>query len=412
MTEQVEVHPIGNAEYINRLNKIKVLNIIRDAGMISRAEIVKLAGLSAPTVTRVVDSLINKEQLAKQVGIGESSGGRPPMIVQFNGEQNYVIGIDWGRTHIHGILSDLNAKTLAELDIRTESEDNFETDLDKVYDLIETLLRESGIKKHKLLGIGIAAAGFINKKTDLIEFSPNFNWVNVDIRKPILERFKVPVKVDNVSRVMALGELHYGLGEQSKDFIFLNIGYGIGSGIIMNGEPFYGFEGISGEIGHVKVISETPENRQCSCGKTDCLECYSSGHGIAELAKSRISKYPKSLIKEYSKEKAGKITAEHVARAAKNGDELGLNIINQASRYMGVALSSLTNILNPETIVLGGKVAQPDSLFVEKIKEVFDREKLKGVSRDIKIVPTSLRGEAAVKGAVSLILQEVLKLNV
>lgn len=412
MTELTEVHPIGNAEYINRLNKIKILNIIRDAGMISRAEIVKKAGLSAPTVTRIVDSLINKEKLAQQVGIGESSGGRPPMIVQFNGENNYVIGIDWGRTHIQGVLSDLNAKTLSELDIKTESTDDFDTDLSKVFELIDHLLSVSGIDKSKLMGIGIAAAGFVNKETNLIEFSPNFKWVNVDIRQPLLQRFKVPVKVDNVSRVMALGELLYGLGETSKDFIFLNIGYGIGSGIIMNGQPFYGFEGISGEIGHVKVISEQSEQRKCSCGKFDCLECYSSGRGIAEQAKKEITDFPDSLILEYAKERDGRISTEHVARAAKYGDQLALRIIEQAAEFLGIALSSLSNVLNPECIVLGGKVAQPDSLFVARVREVFNREKLRGVSREIKIVPSKLKGEAAVKGAVSLILQEVLKLNV
>ncbi len=400
-------HPKGSAEFINRLNKIKVLNLIRESGEISRAEIVKKTGLSAPTITRIVDSLINVEKLAVQVGVGESSGGRPPVIVKFNGEDSYVIGLDWGRTHIFGVISNLNGESLIELDVRTEASDSFESDLKQVIYLIEKLIQRSGIELSKLHGIGVAAAGFINKKNEIIEYSPNFNWSNADIKGPLSKHFKVPVIVDNVSRVMAQGELMYGIGESCKDFIFINVGYGIGSGVIMNGQPFLGFDGMAGEIGHNKVIGAIAGGRQCSCGKMDCLECYSSGHGIAELAKQQKSFYPNSVVSELDR-----ISSETLAGLARKGDELALLLFNQAADYLGLAIASMANLFNPAKIVLGGKVMKAGPFFTERIRSVFEREVIQQPRRRIKLVQSKLAEEAAVKGAISLILHEVLNFRV
>ncbi|GAF04768.1 ROK family transcriptional regulator [Saccharicrinis fermentans] len=400
-------HPKGSAEYINRLNKIKVLNLIRESGEISRAEIVKQTGLSAPTITRIVDSLINFEKLAVQVGIGESNGGRPPMIVKFNGADSYVIGIDWGRTHIYSVLSNLNGDALAEVDTRTEASDSYESDLERVIDLIEQLFKKSGIEKKKLHGIGVAAAGFINKKTDHIEYSPNFKWKDVDIKKPLIKHFKVPVIVDNVSRVMAQGELMYGIGDQCKDFIFINIGYGIGSGFIMNGQPFFGFDGMAGEIGHNKIIGTTPAGIECSCGKMDCLECYSSGRGITEIANRQKTQHPESTLNKYES-----ISTEIIAKEAREGDTFALELFNQAADYLGQAIASAANLFNPKAIVLGGKVMNSGIFFTQRIKNVFNKEVIQQPHRNIELLQSKLGNQAAVKGATSLILHEVLNFRV
>jgi glucokinase-like ROK family protein len=399
--------PKGSAEYINRLNKIKVLNLIRERSEISRAEIVKETGLSAPTITRIVDSLINIEKLAVQVGIGESSGGRPPVIVRFNGDKSYVIGIDWGRTHIFGVLANLNGESLAELDIRTEGNEELKAGLERVIDLIEKLIIKSDIDRTKIHGIGVAAAGFINKKSDIIEYSPNFNWENADIKQPLINAFKVPVIVDNVSRVMALGELLYGIGEKCKDFILINVGHGIGAGIIANGVPFEGFDGMAGELGHNRVVTNIAGGRQCSCGKLDCLECYSSGRGITEIAEQQLQFHPDSSLNKHQH-----LTTEIIAMEALKGDTLALQLFQQAADYLGMAIASVANMLNPAAVVLGGKVMNAGAFFTDRIHSVFNREVLQQPSRKIQLMESELGDEAAVKGAVSLILQEILNFKV
>ena len=400
-------HPKGNGEYIYYLNKVRVLNLIREKVQISRSDVVRRTGLSAPTVTRIVDSLINEDNLVEQIGIGESSGGRPPIILRFAGENHFVVGIDWGRTHIYVRLSNLNGKSLVEKDIAIESEDGFENDIARVKELIHSLLNESKIDKNKLRGIGVAAAGFVNVKTGIIEFSPNFNWHNVDICTPLRDEFNVLVIVDNVTRVMAQGELMYGIGSECKDFVFVSIGYGIGAGIIMQGKAFYGFDGITGEIGHNKAVLDRSENRLCTCGKYDCLESYSSGRGIAETAKNLIKYYPHSSLNDVSV-----LSAETVSMAAMKGDELGLKIMDEAAKLIGVAIASMANNFNPEMVVLGGKVMGHTDFFIKRVKAVFEKERIQQTARNIPLIRSGLGTEAAVKGAVSLILNEVLNLRI
>lgn len=413
--EQIKQHKEkGSAEYINRLNKINVVNLIRHEGQISRAEIVKRTGLSAPTVTRIVDSLINKEGLAVQVGIGESSGGRPPMIVRFNGENNYVIGLDWGRTHIHLVLADLNAAIVADIDEAIDKKRDFEQDIEMVVALVDKLIAKSNIPVSKIAGMGVAAAGYVNQNTGIIEFSPNFGWSKVNIEEALDRSFSFPVKVDNVSRTMALGELWYGLGKAINNFLFVNIGYGIGSGIIVDRKPFIGFDGFSGEIGHSRtpITPVSGENRQCMCGKSNCLECFVSGRGIAETAKQRINECADSKIIDLCNGNIDNITTELLAKAASEGDSFAINIFEEAAEILGLALANFSNAFNPQAIILGGKVSRAGDFFISKIRETFEKETLQHITRNVDIFESSLPGQEAVKGAVAIVLREVLELNI
>ena len=402
------------AEHINRLNKILVLNIIRQEREISRAEIVKKSGLSAPTVTRIVESLIHIEKLAVEVGVGESRGGRPPLLVRFNSEGNYVIGIDWGRTHIHGIIANLNAETIFNLDIPISTDSAFDKGIKIIDGLVNTLITSSAIDKSKLLGIGLAVAGFLNTSTQEIEYSPNFGWTKINMQKILQERFEKPIILDNVSRVMAQGELWFGKAKNIKNFIFANIGYGLGAGVIVEGKPFIGYDGFAGEIGHNRVscLVSKVKPRRCTCGKYDCLECFASGRGIAQSAKEELEKYPDSLIHHHCEGDLNNVTTAMVAMAAKAGDKFARKLLEQAAEILGIALANVANTLNPETVIVGGKVASSGEFFMEKLKKVFYRESLPHVKRRIEIQNSGLLGETAVKGAVALILKEVLDLNV
>jgi predicted NBD/HSP70 family sugar kinase len=414
MRHKENIQPVM-AEHINRLNKIMVLNIIRQEKKISRADIVKKSGLSAPTVTRIIDSLIQVEELVEQVGIGESNGGRPPVLVRFNSEGNYVIGIDWGRTHLHGVIANLSAETIFNLDIPISPKSDFDDGMKILSGLVNTLILSSGIESKKILGIGLAVAGFVNNKNYEVEFSPNFGWNKVDIQTILHQKFHVPVLVDNVTRVMSLGEFWYGGAREMRNFIFVNVGYGIGSGIIIDGKPYKGTDGFAGEIGHNKIqyLEDEPEHQRiCACGKTDCLECYASGRGIAQTVREKIAGYPGSLIYGQCNGNLEGVTAEMVSIAAKSGDVFARKILDDVAVRLGTAFASVANTLNPEAVIIGGKVANSGDFFIKRLKEVFYQETLPHVSRQVEIFKSELIGEGSVKGAVALILKEVLDLNV
>ncbi len=396
----------GNAEFIYRMNKIKVLNVLHQYGQISRTQIVQLTGLSAPTVTRIIDSLIHTERLVSTVGRGDSKGGRPPVILEFKGSDRYVIGLDWGHTHILGVLTDLHGEVIKRINIHVGASGDFTTDMKQLIALIRRLIIESLIPSDSLMGIGVAIAGYIKKETTKVGFSPSFGWEDVDVKHPLESEFGVPVLVGNMSQVMAQGELLYGIGKEVKDFVFVNVAQNVGAGIIINGTLFKGFDGYAGELGHTRV-SGKQDGHICSCGKTDCLECYASTNGLVERAKELLLDYPESILSTVED-----ISVQSLSQAASSGDDLAQNVLNTAADSLGLAIATLTNVINPEAVVVGGVVGFFGENFITRICEQFERNQLSNTDRIIPLTESILKDQAAVLGAASLMINEVLQLRV
>ncbi|HEK85431.1 MAG: ROK family transcriptional regulator [Candidatus Saccharicenans sp.] len=400
--------PIASAKYILKLNTRKVLKLIRDNATISRADISKLSGLSAPTVSRIVDNLI-KEGLVEEIGAGISNGGRRPNLLRFCPNNNFIIGIDLGTTHIYGVLANLEAEIIAEEKIPTEVESGFYGVMDRTFTVIEKLRAQLGKKQNHLNGIGMAVAGLINKKRNIVEFSPNFHWHDADIAGYLLPKLNLPIFFDNVTRVMALGELYYGVGKKYRNFICVNVGYGIGAGIIINGQPLLGTHGMAGEFGHITL--EKDSKIQCYCGNFGCLEALSSGSGIARAARLELENGAKSILLEMCDNNLDNLTAEMVANAAKKGDILAWNVFHKAAEYLGIGISALINLFNPEAIVIGGGVTQAGDILFDTVRSTVKARALSRISREVEILPATFGPKAAVMGAVSLIMQKVLNLD-
>jgi glucokinase-like ROK family protein len=404
-----ESHPKGSPQYINKLNKIRILNIIRERGHISRAEISKLSGISAPSVTRIVDGLIHDEGIVQEVGVGKSSGGRRPTLVEFSGQDNCVIGIDLGATHINGVLANLNAETINEIRYDTQIEEGFESIVGRTGDIICGLMQHPKVKRKKVLGVGIAVPGLINRSENKIELSPDLHWEYVDLVKHLRDRCDLPIKFDNVTRVMALGELWYGIGQTLKYFCVINIGYGIGGGIIIDGKPLYGPFGMAGEFGHMTVDKDSQV--KCECGNYGCLEALASGRAIAARAIIETELGNGSMLKDKVNGDLGKIDAKLVADAARAGDQLSQKIYNDAVEYLGSAIASVINLVSPQMVLIGGGVAQAEDLIFEKLKKIAADRIIRTRSRNVIIQPVTFGENAATKGAVALILNEVLNLK-
>ncbi|MGB9907483.1 MAG: ROK family transcriptional regulator [Candidatus Saccharicenans sp.] len=400
--------PVGNSKYILRVNKRKVLNLIYNSKSISRAEVTKVSGISAPTVSRIVDGFI-EERLVEEVGIGQSTGGRRPKLLRLAAADNYIIGIDLGTTNIYGVLADLNATIIHEEKRPTRLEEGFFSIMDQTAEIIELLSQKTAEKKKRLCGIGMAVAGLINKNRNMVEFSPNFHWHDVDIIGTLGQRFSVPIYFDNVTRVMALGELCYGVGKQYKNFVFINIGYGIGAGIIIDGQPLLGAVGMAGEFGHITVDKDS--KTQCDCGNFGCLEALASGQGIARAARNELKKGAQSILLEMCEGDIKKVTAEMVAEAAKKGDSLAWNIFSQAAEYIGLGISALINLFNPEVVVLGGGVIQAGEILFDNVRKTINARALNRSARGVPLLPATFGLKAAAMGAVSLVMNKLLNLE-
>ena len=398
----------GNAKFISEINKVKVTNLIRDSDGISRAALAKKSGISAPTVSRIVETLI-REGLVTETGMGVSNGGRRPTILKFSGVDNYIIGIDLGTTEIFGVLADLDARVIAEVKQPTRVEEGFSRVMERTSELIDELRDHLGEKKNKVRGIGMAIAGLINRERDIVEFSPNFKWHNVDVRAALPQASEIPVVFDNVTRVMALGEMWYGAGRNYRNFIMVNVGFGIGAGIIVQGSPLYGLKGLAGEFGHLTLERDSPV--QCGCGNFGCLEALSSGSAIAKAAQKELRGGAVSILSEMCGGDPSRLSAEMVANAAKQGDSVAWTIFDRAAEYLGLGIAGVINLFNPEAVFIGGGVAQAGDIFFSRVRKTVNARGLRKTASEVTILPASFGTRAAVMGAISLILSGVVNLG-
>jgi predicted NBD/HSP70 family sugar kinase len=401
---------ITDTTEVSKNNKIKILNLIRNQGGITRPEIASLLGLSLPTVTRQVDSLLHYEKLIHEVGKGDILRGRPPRQLEFSGEDHYLIGINMGANRISGVLTNLNARVLQEDSIAPDINHDYERMIKSTAQLARNLIHKADVEEENVLGIGIAIGGLIEEPKHLLSYSATFNWKNKDIAASLNQYIQKPVLFDHTARVMALGELHYGIGSTIDNFVCILWGYGIGAASIIDGKPYFGSRGMAGEFGHIVV--DFKSNIRCMCGNYGCLETISSGWGIEHIAKEKIASAPQSILHDMCKGRREKITAQMVAEAARQGDSLCLSIIHTAAEYMGLGLATFINLQNPQAIILGGGIMNQSDLVLEQAIEVAKEKSLQNIGEETLIQPVSLGKNCKTMGAVSLILDEVLNLKI
>jgi glucokinase-like ROK family protein len=392
-----------NSKTMNRINLSKVLRLIREKKVISIREISKLTDLTTPSVFRLVKQLMDDEGLVRFSGVGRSNGGRPPVFYEFNGSEKLIIGIDVGATYIRAVLANLNAEILYEVQLLTEKENGYNSVITKLTDLIKRLVNRQGIDAGNIMGIGIGVAGLIDKNKLRINFSPDFQWENVDFHNDLSRNLSIPVYLDNSTRLMALGELGYGIGKKFDNFIVINVGYGIAAGIVVNGETISGSFGHSGEFGHMTINPYSDIN--CDCGQKGCVEALASGRRIAEMGRERIG--DSKILNDLCGSDIHKIDAKMVADAARLGDKVAGEIMDIAINNLCIGIRNLVNLFDPAKILIGGGVSLSGEIFFEKVVECM-RGKLMPTKADISIQPVTFLENATIMGALTLVLDKVL----
>lgn len=390
---------------INTLNKQNVINIIRDNGPIFKAEISRVTGLSIPTIMKMTDEFIQKG-LVREVGKGESSGGKPPQLIEFVPDAHYIIGVDIGTTNIVSVVMDMSAVIISKKITPTGVENPPNVVIDRIINAIDKTLENSKIKKEKILGIGIGMPGLLDSQSGLVLFSPDFKWENVDLIGPIKEKFGMTVIIDNVTRAMAMGEKWFGLGHGISNYMCINLGYGIGSAIVVDGELYSGSSGSSGEFGHMTLEKNGP---LCDCGNYGCLEALASANAITKKAKFLIDKGENTSILKLAGGNADNIEAKTVFDASKQGDVLALEIVHEAAEYIGIALANIINLVDPELIILEGGVARAGDILSEIIQKVVGRRKMKYAGSHTTIAISELGENAAAIGSASFLLKRLIE---
>ncbi|RCX18204.1 putative NBD/HSP70 family sugar kinase [Fontibacillus phaseoli] len=334
----------GDQQLIKKMNKSIVLDTIRQRQPLSRADIAAGIGLNKATVSSLVSELINSN-LVTEIGPGESSGGRKPTLLLFNKSAGFAIGVDIRVSDLLAVLVDLEGNVIREKSVPL-SDFSPEIVLDQIRKTISLLSRKLPESPYGIIGIGIGVPGLVDEKSNVVS-APNLGWEHVDLAGALAGDLGDNIHIDNEANAGAIGEKLYGAGRDSLNLIYLSIGVGIGSGIIVGGALYRGTSNFSGEVGHMTVAENGP---LCRCGNRGCWETLASEKALLDRA---AAIWPGDDAPDL----------EDFLKAAKQGDEEAVNLLNEIGSQLGVGLANLVNILNPELIVIGNRLSLAGELF-------------------------------------------------
>lgn len=316
--------------------------------------------------------------------------------------KKFVIGSDLGGTKTTVAL--LNDKGEIVFEARQPTSlKSAKSVVDGVIRLIDELLSAASVGLSAVEGIGLGVPGMVDFEKGVVVFSPHLPLRNTPFRKLVQSHYKVPTFLDNDASLAALGEKYFGAGKGVSNLVMITVGTGIGGGIIIDDKIYRGSSGSSAEIGHMVVDVNGP---RCDCGNYGCFEELASGSAIAKRAKAALRKGSGSLILDLVQGDLKKVTGEIVAQAAKKKDKLARGIMQDVGFIIGIGLSNLTNIFNPEMIILGGGVMEGDEIIISVARDVVAKRALIPNKDVVKIVQAKLGNKAGVMGAAALVLQE------
>lgn len=312
------------------------------------------------------------------------------------------IGIDVGGTNVKIALVDDNGKIIYSNSVPTYAKMGYEYTVNNIKQAIKDLMKETNTTPSDIEGIGFDFPGQVDCKTGVVKLAPNIpGWVNVPIAQMIEDEFHIPTRIDNDVRCAALGELKFGAGRGCENFICITVGTGIGSGIVINGKVVRGATNAAGELGHIKL--QMNGGPICGCGDTGCLEAFASGPAIVAMAQEYIKGGKSTKFREMAAVEGGEITPYMVAKAAEEGDPVAKRIFEIVGEYIGIGLTSVINLLNPERVIIGGGVAESGELLLGPIRKTIKERAMVVAGNAVEILPAQLGNSAGVIGASMLI---------
>lgn len=387
----------------NALLKINILQYYINNGENSLADLAKEMNLSIPTVSKLVNELI-EEGYVIDFGKQETNGGRRPSIYGLNPDSGYFVGADLKRFRINLALINFKGEMMdSKLSIPFNYE-NTQESFDSVCEIIDDFVNQLSIPKSKILSVGINISGRVNTKTGM-SYSYYF-FKEEPLTEIFQQRLGLHVTIDNDSRAMAYGEFMKGDVKNEKNVLFVNVSWGLGLGIIVDGKLYYGKSGFSGEFGHISAF----ENEiLCHCGKKGCLETQASGSYIYRKFIEKVKEGNSSILAGRIK-KGESITQEDILEAVLNEDMLAIELVEEVGYTLGKHIAGLINLFNPELVIIGGVVSMTGDYLLLPIKSAVKKYSLNLVNKDTTIKLSKLGDLAGVIGACMLARSKMLEL--
>jgi glucokinase len=311
--------------------------------------------------------------------------------------KNLALGIDLGGTNTRIALINREGHIKIMEEFPTRSEQSGDSIIWAISKKIDAILEKKNYSKNRILGIGLGSAGFISSKKGIISFSPNLPTLS---NFPISERLEsltgLKTILENDANAAGIGEHWLGRGKGINNFIFITLGTGLGSGIILNGNIWHGTQGFAGEFGHTTLY---PNGLPCKCGRRGCLEVYCSASAIVRTARILLKRGIESCLRIDNNPLTSHMIYEHAYR----GDQLACDIFRKTGTYLGIALSNVFNLLDLEMAIIGGKVAEAGELILKSVRDEVEKRSISARDHPPQILQSKLGNNAGVIGAASLV---------
>ncbi|WP_276356168.1 ROK family transcriptional regulator [Cohnella caldifontis] len=368
--------PTGDQALIKRINTAIVLEAILRGAPLSRAQISERTGLNKATVSSLVQDLIDGS-VVREIGTGVSSGGRKPVMLDFVAEAGHAVGLDLGVNYIRGVLTDLRGNVVTESELALKRHDP-ETVLEEAFRCIDGLIGQAPSSAYGITGIGVGVPGLVDESGTVL-FAPNLQWRDVPLRRILAERYGVPVAIDNEANAGALGERIFGAGRSIDNLVYVSVGIGIGTGLILRKELYKGASGFSGEMGHLSVEAF---GKPCSCGNRGCWEMYASEQALLDKAAE-----------------LGFEDLESLLAGAESGRPEVLALLEETGEYLGIGIANIVNVFNPDAVIIGNRMSQARPWIENVLRRTVVQRSLGFHLRSVQLLFAELGQRSAVMGA-------------
>ena len=397
-------HP-GNSRHLWRVNRLAVLNMIKENEPVSRRQLAKATGLTPPAITGIVRDLL-EAGFVREVGLGRSDGGRKPVKLRLNPEAGYVVGVEVTRQETAVGMADLmhmpQGWGIKALDM-SDPDAGIGALADAVCEAVNAAARDG----RRVLGVGVAFPGLLDIAAGEVVRSINLGpaWRGIALRQRLTEKIGLPVFIENNSNAAALAERWFGSGKECRDLAYLNLGEGISAGVILGDQVVQGFRGHAGEVGHTVILEDGP---RCNCGNRGCLEAIC---GLPALQRRLTEKAPRlgedDPLGRLWRERGAADLADAAAAAAAAGG-WARKFFQEIGHHIGIAVANIINHYNPEVVFLGGKLAaMAGTVLLGTVIETAHRHAFPEVARETRIALSALGSCSGYAGACALALREL-----
>lgn len=372
----------GDRTLIKQMNQQLVLRLIQRNGPIARRDIANISGLSPAAVSGITNEFV-EQGLVRSAGEIERKGraGRRAILLELNPTAGYVVGVSLAMHRFTCALTDLEANILYSADHPLPQSGTAYEPVQVIAGVIaavEELLATVSIDAELVLGLGIGINGIVQYATGVSKFAPHYEWYDVPVAAPIEAHFGIPVFLENDVRALTLAEQLYGAGREVDNFVTVAVGYGIGAGVVIDGNIYRGNLGGAGEIGHIIM---QPGGPICSCGRHGCLEALTAVPAIVRMLEDALAAGEASVLQGKTP-----LSLAAVADAVKAEDALALRVVTGAGRLLGRGLSTLVNMLNPQLFIISGEAVNLGQAFLAPMETAMRENAFIGFQDSFRIV--------------------------